>query len=154
MINETDKELYQFNIDIVEEVRNEAMINFTDPTTEFLNYYTEKLIEAEEILEFEEYDIEFVGRNRRKVKIDGFSYDSLERSISLFVADFNNDKNLFTLTSTSITNIRNRAIAFLDFVYDGFIMAGGGKIHPYHLQVVEYVIKNNKPFLGICMGMK
>lgn len=122
MINETDKELYQFNIDIVEEVRNEAMINFTDPTTEFLNYYTEKLIEAEEILEFEEYDIEFVGRNRRKVKIDGFSYDSLERSISLFVADFNNDKNLFTLTSTSITNIRNRAIAFLDFVYDGFIM--------------------------------
>ena len=44
MINETDKELYQFNTDIVEEVRNEALINFTDPTTEFLNYYTEKLI--------------------------------------------------------------------------------------------------------------
>lgn len=39
-------------------------------------------------------------------------------------------------------------------IYDGFIMAGGGKIHPYHLQVVEYVIKNNKPFLGICMGMQ
>ena len=39
-------------------------------------------------------------------------------------------------------------------IYDGFIMAGGGKIHPYHLQVIDYVIKNNKPFLGICMGMQ
>ena len=39
-------------------------------------------------------------------------------------------------------------------IYDGFIMAGGGKIHPYHLQVIDYAIKNNKPFLGICMGMQ
>lgn len=37
---------------------------------------------------------------------------------------------------------------------DGFIMEGGGKIHPYHLQVVDYAVKNDKPFLGICMGMQ
>lgn len=39
-------------------------------------------------------------------------------------------------------------------IYDGFIMTGGGKIHPYHLQVVEYAVKKNKPLLGICMGMQ
>ena len=39
-------------------------------------------------------------------------------------------------------------------IYDGFVMTGGGKIHSYHIQVVDYAIKNNKPFLGICMGMQ
>ena len=39
-------------------------------------------------------------------------------------------------------------------IYDGFVMIGGGKIHPYHIQVIDYAIRNNKPFLGICMGMQ
>lgn len=38
--------------------------------------------------------------------------------------------------------------------YDAFVLSGGGKIHPYHLQVVDYAVKNNKPLLGICMGMQ
>lgn len=39
-------------------------------------------------------------------------------------------------------------------LYDAFVLSGGGKIHPYHLQVVDYAVKNNKPLLGICMGMQ
>lgn len=39
-------------------------------------------------------------------------------------------------------------------LYDGFVLSGGGKIHPYHIQVVDYAVKNNKPLLGICMGMQ
>ena len=39
-------------------------------------------------------------------------------------------------------------------LYDAFILSGGGKIHPYHLQLVDYAVKNNKPLLGICMGMQ
>lgn len=39
-------------------------------------------------------------------------------------------------------------------LYNGFVIAGGGKIHPYHIQVVDYAVKNNKPLLGICMGMQ
>ena len=37
---------------------------------------------------------------------------------------------------------------------DGFVMTGGGKIHPYHIQIIDYAVKNNKPLLGICMGMQ
>lgn len=39
-------------------------------------------------------------------------------------------------------------------IYDGFVMIGGGKIHSYHIQVIDYAVRNNKPFLGICMGMQ
>lgn len=37
---------------------------------------------------------------------------------------------------------------------DGFVMTGGGKIHSYHIQIIDYAVKNNKPLLGICMGMQ
>ncbi|MBO4600973.1 MAG: gamma-glutamyl-gamma-aminobutyrate hydrolase family protein [Bacilli bacterium] len=37
---------------------------------------------------------------------------------------------------------------------DAFLIQGGQKISFYHYQVIEYAIKNNKPLLGICMGMQ
>ena len=37
---------------------------------------------------------------------------------------------------------------------DGFLITGGIRVCDYHLKVIDYAIKNNKPFLGICMGMQ
>lgn len=37
---------------------------------------------------------------------------------------------------------------------DGFIMPGGIKVTKDHYKLIEYVIKNNKPGLGICAGMQ
>lgn len=37
---------------------------------------------------------------------------------------------------------------------DGFLLAGGNKIWPYHLQVIEHAWKAGKPLLGICLGMQ
>lgn len=38
--------------------------------------------------------------------------------------------------------------------YDGFLIPGGNIIYPYHVLTVHYAIINNKPLLGICMGMQ
>jgi len=115
------EDLNQFRIEMLDEIRNESKINYSDPTSEFLNYYTDKLITSEEILEFEEYDIEIIGKNKRKAKVDGYSFDSLEHSISLFIADFSNNNDLQTLTKTSIELYKNRVINFLDFVFNNYI---------------------------------
>lgn len=37
---------------------------------------------------------------------------------------------------------------------DGFLLTGGKKLWPYHLQVVEYAMRARKPLLGICLGMQ
>lgn len=37
---------------------------------------------------------------------------------------------------------------------DGFLLTGGNKIWPYHLQVVEHAVRHRKPLLGICLGMQ
>ncbi len=36
----------------------------------------------------------------------------------------------------------------------GFLLCGGGKIWPYHLQVVGHALQTGKPLLGICLGMQ
>lgn len=36
----------------------------------------------------------------------------------------------------------------------GFLLCGGHKIWPYHMQVVEHAVKQGKPLLGICLGMQ
>lgn len=113
--------LIQFRLDMMEEIRNECKINYSDPTSEFLAYYIDKLTISEEILEYEEYDIEFIGKNNRKAKIDGYSFDSFEHSISLFIADFSNNDELQTLTKTLIDQYKSRVINFLDFVFNQFI---------------------------------
>src|SRR5699024_9675649 len=51
----------------------------------------------------------------------GYSYDSLERSISLFIADFSNNDEIQTLTNTAIEQLKNRVINFLDFVFNNYI---------------------------------
>lgn len=37
---------------------------------------------------------------------------------------------------------------------DGFLIGGGKKIESYYLEIIDYAIKNNKPLLGICLGMQ
>ena len=113
--------LQEFRNEMYEEIQNEAKINITDPTTEFLNFYTNNLITAEEILEFEEYDIELSGKNNRKAKIDGYSYDKMDRTISLYYADYEQNDELQTLTNTKIEQCKNRVLAFLDFTFNDFI---------------------------------
>ncbi|MEA5060649.1 MAG: gamma-glutamyl-gamma-aminobutyrate hydrolase family protein [Candidatus Pelethousia sp.] len=36
----------------------------------------------------------------------------------------------------------------------GFLLCGGSKLWPYHLQVVEHAVRQGKPILGICLGMQ
>lgn len=39
-------------------------------------------------------------------------------------------------------------------LFDGFIIYGGNDIFDYHNQVIKFAIDNNKPLMGICMGMQ
>lgn len=38
--------------------------------------------------------------------------------------------------------------------FDGFLICGGHKFWPYHLQIVDYAVRTGKPLLGICLGMQ
>lgn len=37
---------------------------------------------------------------------------------------------------------------------DGLILPGGERVRPVNFEVIDYFYKNNKPILGICLGMQ
>lgn len=37
---------------------------------------------------------------------------------------------------------------------DGLLICGGGRIYPYHFEIVEYAVQRDIPLLGICLGMQ
>ena len=39
-------------------------------------------------------------------------------------------------------------------ICDGILMPGGNTIYQYDVDICDYAIKNNKPLLGICLGMQ
>lgn len=39
-------------------------------------------------------------------------------------------------------------------LFDGFIIYGGNDIFNYHNQIIDFALNNNKPLMGICMGMQ
>lgn len=115
-------DIEEFRKDVLEEVNNNVMINQTNLTEEFLQYYVDQLMEAEELLEFDYYDIEVIGKNRKKGSVDGYHYDKLDSSISLFIVVFSNDNEMKTFTNTAIENVQNKILNYLDFVYSGYII--------------------------------
>lgn len=114
--------LEEFRNDMLKEINNNAIIEQSNPVSEFLNFYTDQLITAEEILEFQELDIEIIGKNRKKSRIDGYNFDKLDRSLSLFIADFSGSLELKTYTNSMIDTARNKVLNYLDFVYSNYII--------------------------------
>ena len=37
---------------------------------------------------------------------------------------------------------------------DGLILPGGDRVRPVNFKVIDYLVKNKKPILGICLGMQ
>ena len=37
---------------------------------------------------------------------------------------------------------------------DGFVLCGGAKLWPYHLQILDHAFQTGKPVLGVCLGMQ
>lgn len=57
-------------------------------------------------------------------------------------------------TPLGVLSVDGRVAAEALGLCRGFLLCGGNKLWPYHLQVVEHAVKEGKPILGICLGMQ
>ena len=65
---------------MLEEIRMESNVNITDVSSEFIRYVTDILISAEEFDDFTETYFEVIGKSNRRVQIDGFSFDEIDKT--------------------------------------------------------------------------
>lgn len=107
-------ELIDFNNRLKEEIQADAITDGTTIRESFFAYYSNMLLDAEEIDEFNYLPFEGLGKNNRKVQIDGYTFDELDEILSLFIAPVLNNFDFGTLTYTDAEKMFTRAQAFYE----------------------------------------
>ena len=111
----------EFRSSLLDEVHLNASLNGTSPHEEFLERYSSMLIEAEEIADFIPILFEGIGPRNRRIQIDGYHLDELDRSLNIVICKFEDTYDTNVLTATDAFFWFHRAEAFVEESISGFI---------------------------------
>lgn len=111
-------DIVEFRKDILNEVKFRSSTEGTTDKEEFVKYVSDLLIEAEEIEDFVPLYFEGLGKQGRKIQINGYFYSELDDSLSLFIApplisNVDASINENTLTNSDAEKIFARAKSFI-----------------------------------------
>ena len=108
--------------DFLETLRNDSAISGAETEDEFLNRTLEILTDFNEI-----EDPVRIGmgdkprKNKSLMRIDGYSFDEVDRSLILLISDFQDSHNTDNLTETRVDELYWRLYNFLDETCNGDI---------------------------------
>ncbi|MCX5807224.1 MAG: AIPR family protein [Proteobacteria bacterium] len=125
-------ELEDYRKDFLESVKSRAAADGDLTQAAFVTVVSERLIEAEELQDFEPcyYPGSGIRDRRLKLRVDGYSYDDTDGSYNLIIADYRGNDDIETLTQTDATTQFTRLRSFL-------LEAVSGMLHP--------VLENSSP---------
>lgn len=112
----------EYKHDFLESLRNDSAISGSETEEEFLNRALGILTDFNEI-----EDPMCVGmgdksrKNKSLMRIDGYSFDEVDRSLILFISDFQDSYMTDNLTMTRVDELYWRLYYFLDEVCNGNI---------------------------------
>lgn len=107
--------------DFISELRADAAVNQTDTADEF---YTRTIEILQDNGDFEDPILFYFGKNgkrNRYMQMDGYCFDEAEKSLTLFIYDFEDTLQPSTLINTQIDALYKRLRNFLDEVCHGTI---------------------------------
>ena len=111
----------EYRKELLEDIKVSAEANMTDVYTEYIRATTDIMQEAEEIEDFTECYFETTGKQNKKIIIDGYYFDSVDKSCLLFISDFSNEEEISTLTNSQIDILYGRMKAFVENSINGYI---------------------------------
>ena len=85
MAGDNRRQLSEFRTSLLDEVALNASSNMTNDMEEFLSIVTNQLIAAEEIDDFIYVPYEGINQKKRKLQVDGYSYNELDDCLCLFI---------------------------------------------------------------------
>ncbi|WP_017209991.1 AIPR family protein [Clostridium beijerinckii] len=115
-------DLNEYRETVLEDVRLASEAEMNDVTSEFNKYMTNNLIEAEEFEDFTECYFEGVGKRNKKIQIDGYDFDEVDKSLILVISDFSNEKDMAIINNTQIDKLFSKMEAFLENSVNDYII--------------------------------
>ena len=114
--------LEEFRSDWVGDLRVAAEANQSDPHSEFVIDTIERLQDAEEVENVEIGYFEGIGPGGTKLVIDGYAFDSVDKSCVVLLSDFSNSDQVETLTASDIDRLYNRMRFLVEATLSGYIV--------------------------------
>ena len=105
--------LQEFKESVIEEIKESAELNKNNISNEFIKYFTNNLKELEEFDDFTECYFEMIGLRKKHIKIDGYNFDSVDKSCMLLISDFNLEDDTM-LNNKQISNLYSKVKAFIE----------------------------------------
>lgn len=115
--------LEEFRSDWVGDLRVAAEANQSDPHSEFVIDAVDQLQEAEEVENVVLGYFEGIGPKGTKLIIDGYAFDSVDKSCVVLLSDFSNSNQLETLTSSDIDRLYNNMRYLVEAALNGYIVS-------------------------------
>ena len=116
-------EFNDFREDFLETAKALAEADHNFASAAFTEIAARKLMDAEELANFESCYFEGSGKRNRKLRVDGFAYDEAEDSVKLLITDFRGGKETATLSQSEAERQFEILRAFVED-------AVSGQLHP------------------------
>lgn len=111
-------ELIDYRKDFLEYTKSSAAADLDGTVSSFMRVALDKLEESEII---SDYELCYAtGKNGRKnYRVDAYSFDDYECSMSLFIADYSGEDEIERVTKSDANTLFERVQNFLDGIYNG-----------------------------------
>ncbi|WP_413741666.1 AIPR family protein [Sodalis sp. RH15] len=106
----------EFRKDFLEDIKAEAAATGEGSCASFVSAFARYLQEAEFLLDFTASYFEGTGKRSRKLRVDGYAYDELDKTMSLIIADYNGSETGRVLAKTQAKQLQGRLSHFVDDV--------------------------------------
>lgn len=104
----------EFKKDFLEDIKADAAATGEGSCASFVTAFARYLQEADYLLDFTSSYFEGIGKQNRKLRVDGYVYDEFDKTMSLIVADYDVLDNERVLAKTQARQLQNRLIYFVD----------------------------------------
>src|SRR5450830_1532728 len=107
-------ELEEFRKNLLESVRINAELNQDFVRSCYVDDAGTRLMDAEEITDFQSCHFEGTSSRKHRMQVDGYSFDDADGSLTLIIADFFNDDEVLTFGVTDVRRNFNMLKAYLE----------------------------------------
>ena len=107
-------DMQEFRKDFLEEIKADALATGEGSCASFVASFANYLQEADFLLDFTASFFEGLGKQNRRLRVDGYAYDEFDKTVSLIIADYDGMDDERVLAKTQAIQLQNRIIYFVE----------------------------------------
>jgi len=125
-------ELQEFRKGILEEIRALASSEGEPKSNVFVKIFCDNLVQLDVIEDYETCFIKTDLNKRKDLRMDAYSYDSLDKSLTVIIIIYNDDEEMNTLIKTEAKKVFEKAELLLEQILKG------GSPNKYDISTPQY----------------